>query len=218
MGKRRVQAVVFKTTWGWMGVAAGTGGLRAIVLPRASRQAVEARLWQEIGNDAACKGSIGKKGGGSNAARKLLRLARTQLKEFLGGRRRILRVPVDLSGGTPFQRRVWRAIWRIPYGKTCSYRWVAAHVGGPRYARAVGNALGANPVPLVIPCHRIVASARRTGESHGRPGSLGGFTGGLRLKRRLLALEGTLPLLTSGKMKDLPIAHRPVPIATRRDP
>jgi methylated-DNA-[protein]-cysteine S-methyltransferase len=91
-------------------------------------------------------------------------------------------MPVDMSAGTPFQRRVWRAILRIPYGRVRSYQWVAMRVGGKQYARAVGMALGANPVPIVVPCHRII--------SH--DGSLGGFGCGLPMKRRLLKLEGTL--------------------------
>ncbi|KXJ99348.1 MAG: methylated-DNA-(protein)-cysteine S-methyltransferase [Nitrospira sp. OLB3] len=94
-------------------------------------------------------------------------------------------LPLDLSGGTSFQRKVWTAIQRIPYGRVRSYQWVALRVGGKQYARAVGMALGANPVPVVVPCHRIIA----------HDGSLGGFSCGLTLKRRLLALEGTLAQL-----------------------
>jgi methylated-DNA-[protein]-cysteine S-methyltransferase len=87
---------------------------------------------------------------------------------------------VDLSSGTAFQRKVWRALTKIPYGQTRSYAWVARAIGAPKALRAVGTACGANPVPLIIPCHRVIAS----------DGSLGGFGGGLRLKRRLLRLEG----------------------------
>ncbi len=74
---------------------------------------------------------------------------------------------------------------RIPYGRVRSYHWIAAKVGGKKYARAVGNALGANPVPLIVPCHRVVA----------HDGSLGGFSCGLAVKRKLLDLEGTLKQL-----------------------
>jgi O-6-methylguanine DNA methyltransferase len=115
----------------------------------------------------------------------LLDDAQAQLMEFLIGRRRELDFRLDLSAGTPFQRQVWRAILRIPYGRVRSYRWVADRVGGPQYARAVGNALGANPVPIIVPCHRVVT----------HDGSLGGFTGGLPVKRKLLELEGTLQQL-----------------------
>jgi O-6-methylguanine DNA methyltransferase len=86
---------------------------------------------------------------------------------------------------------VWRTALRIPYGRARSYHWIASKVGGRRYARAVGHALGANPLPLIVPCHRVVA----------HDASLGGFSGGLKTKRRLLELEGTLALLTSGKRR-----------------
>jgi O-6-methylguanine DNA methyltransferase len=90
-----------------------------------------------------------------------------------------LSVPLDLRG-TPFQRRVWRALLDIPYGETRSYADVAAAIGRPGAVRAVGLANGANPVPLIVPCHRVV----------GRDGTLTGYGGGLPLKQRLLELEG----------------------------
>lgn len=92
-----------------------------------------------------------------------------------------MKFKMDLGGaGTKFQRKVWRALQRIPYGETRSYAWVAAAIGHPKALRAVGRACGANPLPLIIPCHRVVAAN----------GALGGFSGGLAWKRRLLALEG----------------------------
>jgi methylated-DNA-[protein]-cysteine S-methyltransferase len=87
---------------------------------------------------------------------------------------------VDLDGLPPFQRKVLLAERRVPYGRTITYGALAAKVGRPRAARAVGQALAHNPVPLVVPCHRVIAAG----------GGLGGFGGGLALKRRLLALEG----------------------------
>lgn len=87
---------------------------------------------------------------------------------------------MDLSGGTPFQRKVWGALRQIPYGQTRSYAWVAQRIGKPKAARAVGAACGANPIPVIIPCHRVVAS----------DGSLGGYTAGLAWKKKLLRLEG----------------------------
>ena len=87
--------------------------------------------------------------------------------------------PLDLTGATPFQRAVWRQLQLIPAGQTRSYAAIARAIGRPRAARAVGAACGANPIPLLIPCHRVIAS----------DGSLGGFSGGLDWKRRLLALE-----------------------------
>ncbi|MGE5178640.1 MAG: methylated-DNA--[protein]-cysteine S-methyltransferase [Bacteroidota bacterium] len=89
-------------------------------------------------------------------------------------------LPLDLAVGTPFQRRVWEAARAIPWGQVASYADVAERAGAPRAMRAVGNALGANPVPIVVPCHRVVHHA----------GSIGGFTSGLDWKRYLLSLEG----------------------------
>ncbi len=186
------KSLTFKTPWGWMGIAASAKGARAgvcrIVLPHASRHAVETELSQTFAHGPA---SLNGRPTHGDAWQKnkamVLKEARAQLVGFLEGKRRALDLPVDLSGGSAFQRRVWRVILRIPYGRVRSYKWVALRVGGTRYARAVGHALGANPVPILIPCHRVVA----------HDASLGGFTGGLRTKRRLLQLEGTLPLLKS---------------------
>jgi methylated-DNA-[protein]-cysteine S-methyltransferase len=102
-----------------------------------------------------------------------------QLGEYFEGTRRAFDLPLELAG-TPFQRAVWRALADIPYGQTISYAELAAMVGRPGAFRAVGQANGANPVPIVLPCHRVVSSG----------GGIGGYGGGLELKRRLLALEG----------------------------
>jgi methylated-DNA-[protein]-cysteine S-methyltransferase len=103
-----------------------------------------------------------------------------QLKQYAAGKTVRWSVPVDLSSGTHFQQKVWRSLTKIPRGRTQSYAWVARKIGKPNATRAVGTACGANPVPVVIPCHRVIAS----------DGSLGGFGGGLPMKRRLLRLEG----------------------------
>lgn len=105
-----------------------------------------------------------------------------QLGEYFDGTRRHFDLPLHLSG-TPFQCDVWRSLADIPYGETVSYAELAAMVGRPRAFRAVGQANGANPLPIVLPCHRVVASG----------GGIGGYGGGLTLKRRLLALEGVEP-------------------------
>ncbi len=104
--------------------------------------------------------------------------AATQIVEYLEGERTEFDLPLDLRG-TPFQHRVWEKLLEIPYGETLSYQEVARAVRRPRALRAVGNANGANPVSLVVPCHRVVASG----------GKLGGYAGGLSLKARLLAME-----------------------------
>ncbi len=101
-----------------------------------------------------------------------------ELARYFAGTLERFEVPLDLRG-TDFQRDVWQALLRIPYGETRSYGEVAASVGRPRAYRAVGLASGSNPVPLVVPCHRVIAAR----------GRLGGFGGGLDTKRKLLALE-----------------------------
>lgn len=102
-----------------------------------------------------------------------------QLKAYCNGRLRAFDVPLDLRA-TAFQRRVLERVLLIPFGQTSTYGQIAADLGDPKLARAVGAANGANPLPLLIPCHRVVGS----------DGSLVGFGGGMALKRQLLQLEG----------------------------
>lgn len=111
--------------------------------------------------------------------RKWRRLTAAALKRILAGEQPIELPPLDFSRGTDFQRRVWSALLRIGPGKTKTYSEVAAAIRRPGAARAVGAACGANPIPILIPCHRVLAAGRR----------LGGFTAGLAWKRRLLATE-----------------------------
>jgi methylated-DNA-[protein]-cysteine S-methyltransferase len=101
-----------------------------------------------------------------------------ELREYFAGQRREFSVPLDLRG-TEFQLAVWREIAAIAYGDTRTYSEIARSAGRPRAVRAAGTATGNNPVPIVVPCHRVIAA-------HGK---LGGFSGGLDAKRRLLALE-----------------------------
>jgi methylated-DNA-[protein]-cysteine S-methyltransferase len=109
-----------------------------------------------------------------------------QVRAYLAGDLHVFSADLDLRGYTPFELAVWAAAARIPYGETRTYGWIAAQVGGgPGAAQAVGAALGDNPVPLIIPCHRVLGS----------DGALHGFAGGLEMKARLLDLErgqGTL--------------------------
>jgi methylated-DNA-[protein]-cysteine S-methyltransferase len=102
-----------------------------------------------------------------------------ELEEYFGGERRTFGVPLA-PHGTPFQLSVWQALRAIPYGETQSYGELARRLGCPAGARAVGLANGANPLPIIVPCHRVI----------GADGSLTGFGGGLAIKRALLALEG----------------------------
>ena len=170
------KVMMFRSPWGWMGIAESSKGIQAIVLPKRSERAVEADLRAQS-NGLLQRGESAR-----------LDVARRQLLDYLAGTRHTFDMPLDLSQGTVFQRQVWRVLLRVPYGKLRSYQWVAARVGGPQYARAVGNAVGANPIPVVIPCHRIVA----------QDATLGGFSGGLFMKRKLLSLEGTLRYVNAG--------------------
>jgi O-6-methylguanine DNA methyltransferase len=102
------------------------------------------------------------------------------LKQVLAGRSPKKFPPLDLSGGTTFQRQVWDALRKIARGRTKSYGEIARAIGRPRAVRAVGGACGANPIPVLIPCHRVLAAN----------GKLGGFSGGLNWKRKLLLGEG----------------------------
>jgi methylated-DNA-[protein]-cysteine S-methyltransferase len=169
----RRASMIFKSRWGWMGLAEAANGIARIVLPKASKHIVVSEL------------RTGTRGFRQTARSSRLRVARRQLTEYLAGTRTSFNLPLDLSEGTDFQRQVWKALQTVPFGQLRSYQAIAARVGGEQYARAVGNAVGANPLPIVIPCHRIVM----------RNSSLGGFSGGLPTKQRLLALEGTLSQL-----------------------
>lgn len=108
----------------------------------------------------------------------LLSEAEAQLAAYFSGKLRQFRLPL-LTKGTDFQQRVWSCLLTIPYGETISYRELAERVGSPRAFRAVGNANGKNPLPVLIPCHRVIAS----------DGSLGGYSYGLDLKQELVRLE-----------------------------
>lgn len=109
----------------------------------------------------------------------LLKQAKCQLEEYFAGGRKTFDLPF-LAEGTVFQKKVWQALLQIPYGETRTYGQIAAAVGSPKGARAVGMACNRNPVMLVIPCHRVIGSN----------GKLVGFGGGLPMKERLLAVEG----------------------------
>jgi len=104
-----------------------------------------------------------------------------QLREYFSRLRREFDLPLDLRG-TPFQQQVWAELRKVPYGQTVSYGELARRIGRPAAARAVGQAVGANPVPIIVPCHRVV----------GADGSLVGYGGGLEIKSALLRLEGVL--------------------------
>jgi O-6-methylguanine DNA methyltransferase len=175
---------IFETNWGWAGLAATEQGLCVVTLPRRSKQDTQRALAREL-RRGGFTGQTSETDVQQPDTQRWAKQGVEQLTRYFDGTVRVIDLRIDFRGGTPFQRRVWRLATRIPYGRVRSYGWLAARLGGRRYARAVGMALGANPIPLVVPCHRIV--------SH--DGSLGGFSAGVPIKRKLLALEGSLAQL-----------------------
>jgi O-6-methylguanine DNA methyltransferase len=170
-----MREMIFPTDWGWVGLAATDRGVTAVVLPKPTRRAV-ARGLRELGSNGEASSN------GAGRAERHLASARTAVLRYLHGDARAFDLPLDLDGQPSFRMKVWAALRTIPYGRVRSYGWVARKIGKPRAARAVGAACAANPVPLLVPCHRVVAG----------DGSLGGFSGGLSDKRRLLKLEGVI--------------------------
>lgn len=161
-------AVVAETALGFAGVALSERGIRYATLFHRSRTGATGEL-----------DSYGAVAGPDDRAEAIINL----LQSYALGRGDALEsFPVDPPRGEPFQHSVWRTLREIPCGETRSYGWVARRVGEPQASRAVGAAVGANPIPLWLPCHRVVGS----------DGSLTGFGGGLEMKRTLLELEGVL--------------------------
>jgi methylated-DNA-[protein]-cysteine S-methyltransferase len=116
--------------------------------------------------------------GGAHDAPPVLKDTATQLEEYFAGERTAFDVAMD-PAGTTFQKEVWAELSKIPYGETISYGELARRVGRPKGPRAVGQANGKNPIPIIVPCHRVLAT-----------NGLGGYAGGLRMKCALLAVEG----------------------------
>lgn len=108
----------------------------------------------------------------------LILKVKSQLDEYFSRKRKVFDLPLNPQG-TAFQKRVWQALTQIKYGKTCCYKDIAVAVGNPKASRAVGMANNKNPIPIIIPCHRVI----------GKNGNLTGYAGGLDVKRELLALE-----------------------------
>jgi methylated-DNA-[protein]-cysteine S-methyltransferase len=124
-------------------------------------------------------------GAGDDSDDPRFRTVVAQLREYFAGERSDFDLPLRPDGGSPFEQRVWRGLLEIPYGETASYGEIAARIGHPGKARAVGRANGRNPIAIVCPCHRVIGS----------DGSLTGYGGGLETKRALLDLEaGALTL------------------------
>jgi len=154
-----VNYAYFETAIGTLLIAGDADAVLRIAFPRRGNAVKPEPGWQE-----SSRGPVGQ--------------AVQQLREYFAGKRRGFDLPLAPKG-TQFQRSVWRQLQGIPYGETISYGELARRVGNPKASRAVGSANGANPLPIVIPCHRVIAG----------DGTLGGFGGGLPTKQTLLKLE-----------------------------
>jgi len=159
---------IFDSPLGRMAVAATARGVVRVALPGDAKALDEVASRTVPAADPEAEAMAGR--------------AERELAEYLAGRRRTFAVRVSLGALSPFRLAVSRALRRVPYGRTVTYGELARRAGRPGAARAVGQAMARNPVPILVPCHRVVAAA-----------GLGGFGGGAALKRRLLALEGVAP-------------------------
>ncbi|MFC1967208.1 methylated-DNA--[protein]-cysteine S-methyltransferase [Chloroflexota bacterium] len=161
---RDLRYAVWRTDAGWLGVLGSGEGLRRVTLPQRSAEEAVVKLGGAVSQ--------------AEHSTSFFQGLTERLVMYFNGRETAF--PDTIAPpGTAFQREVWEAARLIPYSQTRSYGWVADQIGKPRAARAVGQALGENPLPVIVPCHRVLAG----------DGGLGGFTGGVEVKRYLLRLE-----------------------------
>jgi len=156
---------VFNTEKGWIGLLASSRGLVKLTFPQKSQELAFLSLGDKSGSSACSTDNTDK--------------FIYEIQMYFQGKKVDFTVQFDLSQATPFERLVWETTRQIPYGETRSYSWLAKQIGKPQAPRAVGQALGRNQLPIVIPCHRVLAIN----------GTLGGFGGGLEMKKYLLDLE-----------------------------
>lgn len=150
---------VFKTKYGYIEVQYNKKGLVKLELPVPKKPRI---CSQKTKNENA-----------------LIKRLKKDLQGYFNGKQTRFNFPLDLTGYTKFQVKVWKALQKVPYGKVRSYKWLAERSGNKKSCRAVGNALGKNPLPVIIPCHRITLSN----------GRMGGFSSGIKWKKKLLGLE-----------------------------
>jgi methylated-DNA-[protein]-cysteine S-methyltransferase len=169
MATETLVAGAVETPLGWTGVALTDKGIRHATLFHRTH--------------AACEGELRSVGATPRHTPEMDEALTLLVSYASGGGATLDQFPVDLPPCTDFQRDTWLALRDIPRGETRSYAWLGRHVGHAGSPRAIGAAMGANPIPLWLPCHRVIGSN----------GSLQGFGGGLEMKRQLLELEGALP-------------------------
>ena len=163
----------FESSFGWVGVAKSDQGITRVTFGAPTEGALKSRLRN---------GSHGKQGLyplTRNPLEPELLEAAELLTKYFNGVPVDFDIKLDLTAGTTFQQRVWETALRIPYGQVQSYGWIAREIGKPNAVRAVGGAMGSNPLAIIVPCHRVLRS----------DGGLGGYASGLHWKRKLLAME-----------------------------
>jgi len=162
---KKMAYTIFNVDLGWVGILGSANGLMHITLPQHSVNEVRQLLANHTKDATWSPG--------------LFKDLVERLRTYFRGCQVAFPDKLDFSQATHFQRKVWEMTRLIPYGETRSYHWVAKQIRNPNAMRAVGQALGRNPLPIIIPCHRVIASN----------GKLGGFGGGLEMKKHLISLE-----------------------------
>jgi methylated-DNA-[protein]-cysteine S-methyltransferase len=159
---------ILKTSLGWCGIIYGRHGLIKIYLPGIKKEKLKKNIHSYSKSIVEHRGRI--------------KILVRNICSYFKGKNVRLNLPVDMKTMTEFEKKVYKQAMKIPFGKVKSYKWIAEKAGVPNGARAVGNALSKNPVPLIIPCHRVIKS----------DGRLGGYSapGGILMKRKMLSIEG----------------------------
>jgi methylated-DNA-[protein]-cysteine S-methyltransferase len=156
---------IFKTPPGWMGLLGSSAGLCRVVLPQPTDVKAVSLVLDKVPD--------------AESSTPFFQDLVKRLQAYFSGQVVNFSDELDYGDATDFQRRVWQAARKIPYGKTHTYGWIAEQADKPKAVRAVGQALGQNPLPIIVPCHRVTSTG----------GGLGGFSGGLAIKKYLLKLE-----------------------------
>ncbi len=163
--KKTLNYTLFKTPLGKTGVAVSPAGICRVVLS-VTRESDFVEMLKNIHPSP-------------QKQRNQLMAVEREFHQYFSGKLKKFSFKPDLSQGTRFQQSIWRKLITIPFGKTRSYQWLATAIGKPKAYRAAGNANGKNPVPVIVPCHRVIR----------QNGDMGGYTGGVHLKQFLLDLE-----------------------------
>lgn len=161
-----MEARIFETKLGWMALISRGQGVSHVVLPTKSRDTTEKKVRKIAGGDY-------------EVSRSLMALESDLIRYMLGRFVDFSKYSLDFTYSSGFQKSVWFVVKEIPYGRTMTYKMVAERLGNAKVAQAVGNALNKNPLPIVIPCHRVLGDK-----------DMGGYIGGKALKKKLLQMEG----------------------------